>query len=195
MRLILLLILTICSSYLHTHRVDNTGVWVIEPNSTLAIDGSSNVNQFTCSIQQYLPGDTVWNSLDAGRKRLIFRNSKLNIDIQRFDCRHKYITTDFRKMLKAEIYPQLTIEFISLDELKTEGVVRGVVDISLAGRKKRMEILYTCGQNLPTHVTLKGEKWMKFTDFQLEPPRKLGGLIRINEDIKVHFNLHFRKLS
>lgn len=193
MRFLLLFILAFCSSF-DLNSNDNSGIWVIERSSSLAIDGSSNVNEFTCSIHEYLQCDTLWNNVDAGRKRMTFRKSRLNVEIRRFDCMHKYITADFRKMLMADKYPYLTIEFISLDELKTGGLVRGIVDIELAGRKKRMEIIYTCAQNGPKNVTLKGEKIMKFTDFELEPPRKLGGLIRINEDIKVHFNLNFRKL-
>jgi hypothetical protein len=195
MRGVYILIIALLSSMQTGFRsIENNDVWVIDRSSTLAIDGSSNVNQFTCSIREYLSFDTLWNSSDAGRKRLLFRESRLNVDVRRFDCQHKFITADFRKMLQAGEYPFLTIEFISLEELKTGSVVKGVVDIILAGRKKRMEILYTCRQNGPAQVMLKGEKLMKFTDFQLEPPRKLGGLIRINEDIRVHFNLNFRKI-
>lgn len=193
MRFFLIILFIVISSFGFRSN-ENNGVWVIEKTSSLAIDGSSNVNEFTCSIREYLQCDTLWNTIDAGRKRMTFRKSKLNVEIRRFDCQHKYITADFRKMLMADTYPFLTIEFISLDELKTGGMVRGIVDIELAGRKKRMEIIYSCALNGPKNLTLKGEKIMKFTDFQLEPPRKLGGLIRINEDIKVHFNLNFRKL-
>lgn len=194
MRVILFFILTICASF-EANTNDSLGIWVIERSSSLAIDGSSNVNEFTCSINEYLQADTLWNSVDAGRRKMTFRKSRLNVEIRRFDCIHKYITADFRKMLLADKYPYLSIEFISLDELKTGGMVRGLVDIELAGKKKRMEILYACALNGPKNLTLKGEKIMKFTDFELEPPRKLGGLIRINEDIKVHFNLNFKKLN
>lgn len=142
MRFLLLIILTCCTSFT-LNSTDNSGVWVIERSSSLAIDGSSNVNEFTCSIHEYLQCDTLWNTVDAGRKRMTFRKSRLNVEIRRFDCMHKYITADFRKMLMTDKYPYLTIEFISLDELKTGGFVRGIVDIELAGRKKRMEIIYT----------------------------------------------------
>jgi hypothetical protein len=170
MRSLLLLIL-ICSSSFQSRNV--AGSWVIERNSTLAIDGSSNINKFTCDIN----------------------NSYLSVDIKKFDCHHKYITSDFRKMLKSEEYPSLVIRFISLDEFHKDGVVKGLVDIELAGKKKRMEINYSCSHIGSNQLRLQGVKLMKFSDFELEAPRKIGGLVRINEEIKVNFNLYFRKLN
>jgi hypothetical protein len=66
--------------------------------------------------------------------------------------------------------------------------------VELAGKRKVMDIAYSCVQSSPEQVRLRGAKVMKFSDFGLEPPRKIGGLIRINEEIKVNFNLNFRKL-
>jgi hypothetical protein len=172
-----------------------SGSWVIERNSTLAIDGSSNINQFTCDIREYVRPDTLKSVNDQARKKYFFSNSNLSVDLKRFDCHHKYITADFRKMLKTDEYPNLVIRFISLDEFHEEGIVKGLVDIELAGKKKRMEINYNCSHIGSNQLRLQGEKLMKFSDFELEAPRKIGGLIRINEEINVHFNLYFRKLN
>jgi len=168
--------------------------WVIEKNSTLAIDGSSNINKFTCDIKEYLKIDTLKSFNDAQRRKFVFVNSRLSIDIKRFDCHHKFITADFRKMLKSDTYPDLKIHFVSLDEFHEAGIVKGLVDIELAGRRRRMEIDYKCLHIGGSQLRLQGDKRFKFSDFQLEPPKKIGGLIRINEEIDIHFNLFFRKL-
>ncbi|HLO80883.1 MAG TPA: hypothetical protein VK166_07995 [Chitinophagaceae bacterium] len=189
----LLLIILICFSSFQARNA--AGSWVIERNSTLAIDGSSNINQFTCDIREYVKSDTLKSVIDQARKKYFFSNSVLSVDLKRFDCHHKYITADFRKMLKTEEYPNLVIRFISLDEFHEQGIVKGLVDIELAGKKKRMEINYNCSHIGSNQLRLQGEKLMKFSDFELEAPRKIGGLIRINEEINVHFNLYFRKLN
>ncbi len=189
----LLLIILICFSSFQSRNV--SGSWVIERNSTLAIDGSSNINQFTCDIREYVRTDTLKSVNDQARKKYFFSNSNLSVDLKRFDCHHKYITADFRKMLKTDAYPNLVIRFISLDEFHGEGIVKGLVDIELAGKKKRMEINYNCSHIGSNQLRLQGEKIMKFSDFELEAPRKIGGLIKINEEINVHFNLYFRKLN
>jgi hypothetical protein len=71
--------------------------------------------------------------------------------------------------------------------------VKGQVQVELAGKKKTMDISYHCTETSPQHIRLQGCKNMNFSDFELKPPRKIGGLIRINEDIKVNFNLFFQK--
>ncbi len=97
-------------------------------------------------------------------------------------------------MLKVDQYPDLQIHFVSLDEFHKEGIVAGVVVIELAGVKRKMDVSYRCKAIGGNQLKLEGEKLMKFSDFQLVPPRKIGGLIRINEEINVHFNLFFRKI-
>ena len=188
----LLFILLLCISSFQSRNV--AGSWVIERNSTLAIDGSSNINKFTCDIREYIKTDTLRSVNDQARRKFIFQNSHLSVDIKRFDCHHKYITSDFRKMLKSDHYPSLVIRFISLEEFHQDGIVKGLVDIELAGKRKRMEINYSCSHIGANQLRLQGVKLMKFSDFELEAPKKIGGLIRINEEIIVNFNLFFRKI-
>lgn len=172
------------------------GSWVVEKTSYLGIDGSSNINEFTCDIHEYLRSDTLRGITDKDRGRYLFTNaSSLSVDIRKFDCHQKYITADFRKMLKADQFPCLVIRFLTLDEFRDGIVVKGQVMVELAGKKKTMDVAYKCSESSPQQIKLEGFKVMKFSDFELEPPRKIGGLIRINEEIKVNFNLYFRKLN
>jgi hypothetical protein len=169
--------------------------WIIEKNSSLNIEGSSNINSFICDLKEYLNQDTLMYLKDEHTKKLMFQNSELSIDIARFDCHHKYITSDFRKILKSEKNPCLKVKFISLDEIGVGGTVKGVVEIGIAGQTKRIDISYAVQQYGYAQIQLVGSKLMKFSDFNLTPPRKLMGLIQINEDIKVNFHLHFRRIS
>ena len=194
MRFILLTILILSTSFQTKNPI--LGSWVVEKASYLGIDGSSNINEFTCDIQEYLKMDTLRGMTDRDKGKYLFTtNSHLSVDIRRFDCHQKYITSDFRKMLKAEQYPCIVIRFLTLDEFRNGAVVKGQVIVELAGKKKVMDIAYNCSELTPDRVKLQGSKVMKFSDFDLVAPRKIGGLIRINEEIKVNFNLYFRKLN
>jgi hypothetical protein len=170
------------------------GGWIIEKNSSMSIEGSSNINVFTCDFQEYLNQDTLLYTKDEHAKKLMFQNSMLNLDINRFDCHQKFITADFRKILKSEKTPCLKIKFISVDEFVNAGTVKGIVDIEIAGQTKRMEISYAAQQYGTAQIQLTGSKLLQFSDFRLVPPRKLMGLIQINENIKVNFHLHFRRI-
>jgi hypothetical protein len=193
MRILLVTILIFLSSYQSPG--PDLSSWLIEHNSSLQINGSSNINSFTCDVKEYLRQDTLWCLQDERNSRYVFTsNSMLRLDIRRFDCHHKYITADFRKMVKADVYPTLIIRFLSLDPIKHGSTVKGQVLVELAGKKKIMDVEYACEQLASGQMHLTGTRSMRFPDFELEPPKKIGGLIRIKEDINVQFNLYFRKL-
>ena len=193
MRILLVIILILLSAYqspgpdLHS--------WLIGHNSSLSVNGSSNVNSFTCDVREYMRTDTLWCMQDERNNRYVFTSSSmLRLDIRKFDCHHKYITADFRKMLKADVYPTLIIRFLSLEPIRHGTTVKGQVLVELAGKKKIMDVVYQCEQLASGQMHLTGTRTMRFPDFELEPPKKIGGLIRIRDDIDVQFNLYFRKL-
>lgn len=190
--LLLVILLALTSSH---SKAPGVTAWAVEKNSMLAIDGSSNINQFTCDVREYLRQDTLRALPEQGRPRYQFTsNSKLSLDIRSFDCHHTYITADFRRMLMADKHPCIDIHFINLDEFRNGTEVRGQVVVELAGRRKLMDISYKCTQSGPDYTRLQGNKVMNFSDFGLVAPRKIGGLIRINPEIRVNFDLYFKKL-
>ena len=193
----MLFISLLCFSSFRPHalKAPPAPVWVVENGSRLNIEGSSNISQFTCHVMQYLQSDTLRWVRDDRSKKLQFMNSAVNIEVSQFDCHHKFITADLRKTLKSNKYPYLRIHFLTMDDLTwiQEGqLVRGQVNIELAGVVKRFDMEYRVIHEQGSRFRLSGSKRMHFSDFNLVPPSKLAGLVKINEDIKVNFELIFR---
>lgn len=172
--------------------------WVVEKNSSLVIEGSSSISGFTCDVRQYLNHDTLIFFTDDRSKRLVFQRSALSVEVSQFDCHHKFITADLRKTLKYQQYPAMKIHFISMEDpgaAMQEHTIKGVMDIELAGVVRRMDIIYTVKNQAGKIIQLSGSKQMHFSDFKLVPPKKMAGIIKINEDIKVNVQLFFRKIG
>jgi hypothetical protein len=164
----------------------------------LLIEGSSNINQFACDVRRYLHCDTLTFATDAKGKRLHFQCRTVHIDVSEIDCHHKFITSDLRKTLRHEQYPFMKIHFVSLDDpfaIQVGQPVKGIVEIELAGSLRRMEMVFAIKSQAGRLFHLSGSKSFFFSDFNLEPPKKLAGLIRINEDLKVTVQLFFRKIG
>jgi hypothetical protein len=92
----------------------------------------------------------------------------------------------------------MKIHFISMEDPGTgmqEHTIKGVMDIELAGVTRRMDIQYTVKNHAGKIIQLSGSREMHFSDFKLVPPKKMVGLIKINEDIKVNVQLFFRKIG
>jgi hypothetical protein len=171
--------------------------WVVERNSSLNIQGETNINSFECDVTEYLKPDTLVYLANDATKKLSFTNSSLVVDIRRFDCHNKFITDDFRSALKADENPNLKIVFLTIDQFSNNcnnQVVKGIVDVELAHSVKRTEIDYVVKTLSGNRIQINGSHIFSFSDFNLKAPRKLAGLIRTKDKIKVNFQLFFRAI-
>jgi hypothetical protein len=135
---------------------------------------------------------------DETTRQFIFINSALTVAINDFDCQQRIITSDFRKTLKADQNRFLKIHFISLDAFDIQNhnkVVKGKVDILLAGRVKCTTVDFKVYRTNTGLIQMNGTKTMLFSEFNVTPPKKLAGFIKIREEIRVNFQLLFKPVQ
>lgn len=166
--------------------------WLVTENSNLRVNGSTNINTFSCQIPAYNNIDTLLIYRFKNSNTLVLKGC-ISLSVQSFDCKNLIMTHDLRKTLKAEQYPQLHIYFLSLDRLPDLNShpesISGLVDIEIAGIKRRFEVKYLIREDSPKSVDLLGSRDVNFSDFHLIPPRKLGGMIKTNDKLSVDFHL------
>jgi hypothetical protein len=169
--------------------------WLISESSSLSVNGSTNVNKFSCNIPNCDQQDTltVWES-----EKGIRLSGSINPAILSFDCHKAMMTRDLQKTLKAKDYPRLHIHFLSLSELpKLSGkpvAIAGRVEIEIAGIKKCYTINYQISADTARMIHLVGSRGLNFSDFKLIPPRKLGGMIKTKDQLTVEFNLNMKNI-
>ena len=171
--------------------------WVVEKNSTLRIQGKTNVNRFTCNISEYAEKDTIICLGDPSKP--VKLTGALEMDVLSFDCHSKLITKDFRKTIKADRYPRLTIRFLSLETMpvlanNTEAI-KGWVEVELAGVIKKFQLNYSFSKASTGNIQLDGGRSFSFSDFNLSPPKKLGGLVKIKDAFDVNFKLTLKTVK
>jgi hypothetical protein len=191
MRLSLLILVSIF--LLGNQDATTPGKWVVDTNSKLFIHGYTNVNQFTCSMDCYNNADTLEYIDNYKSCDLVFNKNEMSIPVKSFDCDNAMITKDFWHTIRAEKYPNLHIRFLSLEKVNKSNYVSGNVEIVLAGVTKKYSIHYatkTMGNNLQ----LKGVQLVCFSDFGLQPPQRMLGLIQVQENLKVEFNLMLKPI-
>ena len=108
------------------------------------------------------------------------------------------MTSDLRKTLKAKDFPMLTVRFLSINsypDFKNPVSISGIVDIGLAGVNKKFEINYYFTADEKQQVHLKGDQKIHFSDFNLNPPSKLGGIIKAKDELLVEFKLNLKPIS
>ncbi|WP_140938820.1 YceI family protein [Sphingobacterium lumbrici] len=187
--LILLVVFILSSSFAEFPTTKKEYTFKVMRNSYIIINGSSNVNKFGCKVMK--PTET------KPLKAVITSDYKVNLDgairvkVDEFDCENNILNKDLRKTLKAENYPYMTISFKSLDQIPfTEGedTVTGTIIIELAGTTKEFKIPLSFIKKGNIYQ-MKGSKCFTFADFNLSPPKKIGGLIKVKDEFQATFML------
>lgn len=187
----------LCFAQAQSSKYD-TGKWVITENSSLCVNGSTNINSFACEIPSSDQSDTI--TISRGKTDKALRLSgQIGLKVQSFDCHNSIMTHDLRTTLKEKEFPRLYIHFLSLNELPELSVkpqaITGWVSIELAGITKKFEISYQISIDAQKTIHLLGTQSLNFSDFNIKPPRKLGGMIKTRDKLDVTFHLRIKAIG
>ena len=166
--------------------------WLVTANSKLEISGTTNVNRFHCLSTDYPSTDTLTEYFDRKTRTSILEGG-ITLMASNFDCHNDMTTRDFKKTLRTENHPEVYIRFLQLKrqrEQKPE--LTGTMEIVIAGVSKRYAVtcLIKSAGNNEKH--LEGTRSFKFSDFGLQPPDKLFGAIKVEDNISVNFHLRLK---
>jgi hypothetical protein len=163
---------------------------------SLKVDGTTNVNSFSCIIKNYSKPDTILVNRNASQH--VKLNGNIRLEIQNFNCHNPVMTSDLRKTLKAKEHPHLVIRFLSISQYPATTVnkaSKGIVSIELSGITKLFEVDYQVVSADIDHINLIGSRKINFSDFKIVPPSRLGGMIRTNNEINVVFDIKMKVLD
>lgn len=170
--------------------------WILSKACSLKVNGSTNINTFNCTIPDYPSPDTLTFRKEKNTEHIRISGA-MSLEVKNFNCHHPIMTADLRKTLKVKEFPKITITFISLNkypEHSNENIT-GAVTIQLAGTTRRFEVDYRFVPQKDETLILIGTKKVSFSDFNITPPRKLGGMIKTNNELSVEFILKARILK
>lgn len=171
--------------------------WVVLQSSNLQVNGSTNVNQFSCAIPACSQVDTISVCRSKMGKEIALSGS-IDLNIQSFDCHNSMMTKDLRKTLKEKQFPKLFIKFISLSELpdvtNKQNPIVGQIEIEIAGVHKRFDVNYSISIDEKKVIQLLGERDINFSDFNLIPPKRLAGLVKAKDKLTVVFHLNMKAI-
>lgn len=137
------------------------------------IVGKTNVNTFKCIDKNFSIPSSFANQ----------ESNKIILNINDFDCKHDYITKDFRKTLNAEKFPHIQISFGKLRK-NPNGNYSSNTEVRLMNKTKNYNLEFT-----ENGKYLTGRQQVKFSDFGIIPPKKMGGMIVVKDELDLSFQL------
>jgi hypothetical protein len=166
---------------------------VVKSNSEVSISGTSNINSFKCCYNITKLENPISVSFESRDKNMVFQTTFLELENDCFDCGHKAINKDFNKLIKTELYPKIELKLIAIEQTsKLKNTYNARVEIYIANCSNT----YT----FPIQVTededfnIKGNLSLDLRDYNLEAPKKMMGLIVVDPDVVVNFNLHIKQV-
>jgi len=163
----------------------------VRPVSTLEIHGKTNINTFTCKQTHQAPDLTQVDVYKRG-KELRFEDARLIIPVKAFDCGHKIMTKDFQEILEADKKPDLLIILHSVVSEHDKHLAE--VTIQIAGSSQRYRIPIEVVEHA-RGMTGIGERQVRFGEFNLEPPVKFMGMVKVKEELDISFNIRINQIK
>ena len=152
----------------------------------IQINGKSNLNQFYFAYYSNHPMEIKdsYYSKDSGA-------IEIRIPVRDFKASNPLMYNDFIKVLKARDFPYIKISLSGYQMVwRNTGsdTPRLQIAITIAGKTSVYQV--TCSINhYPDKLMIDGSKKIRFTDFNLAPPERLNGLIKVQDEIMINFGL------
>ena len=162
----------------------------ILPNSNLSITGTSNITDFACDFNTLCFANNSFKVAYTEKNGVLrFKNSILPLENINFDCGNRKINKDFHDLLQTEKHPKILLKLKELDIRSAENALV-TLTFNIAGIDKdyKFPIEITRGREL----CFDGKLALNIEDFNLEAPKKMFGLIVIDEEIEINFNLNIQ---
>ena len=156
-------------------------------DSRLWIEGSSNVNKFQCRAARY----QTWMEPPTSDTSA---QVEVDVAVEGFDCGKRRMNRDLYDTLLSGSHPYISFEYLStesmeFDESTGRYVLRVRGNLTVAGHTNTIEFPLEATIVDENRILATGQTTLKMTSYNVEPPSALLGLVRVNDELTVHFEL------
>ncbi|MGY6744310.1 MAG: hypothetical protein ACXIUQ_16340 [Cecembia sp.] len=173
MRVLLALFLVLLNPYKEEREV-------VVTKKMITVSGQTSIGGFDCDYAKNSLKDTLIIDSPLKSKELVF-----DIPVQEFSCGNFLLNRDFKKTIKAEDYPHARVRVKNLKS--NYGHYSCDLSVDIVGKKLHYK-------DLPLKRVADGisaNLVLSFSELELEAPKKLGGLVKVEEELKLEFKLSF----
>ncbi len=167
----------------------------LDAGSKLWVSGTSTVRSWQCKATSF--DASIEPQQSSGASAAILGGEKavskvsVTVPTEKLDCSNGTMNEHMLKALKAKEFSTITFTLSSYDLAKEADGVKVTMNgtLSLGGVQKPITMLATARGEGAGLLRVTGVQELKMTDYSLKPPTLMLGTMRVNELVKVNFDL------
>lgn len=152
--------------------------------SRLTIEGRSTINRFVCTADSVAGSGAL---SDNGAE------ATLMVAVRELDCGKDRMNRDLQEAMKADRHPEIQFELVSAERAGNGDHIRVTGLLSLAGVSRKVALTTELEKTAPGTYRVRGEQQLNMSDFGIQPPTALAGIIRAYDAIIVHFDVRAKE--
>ena len=165
----------------------------VSHDSRVTINGKTNISTFSCVTEGGMERGNIVADLQPGGEGIIYSGARLDLRVDAFDCGRKGMNRDFYQAMGGDQSPYIQIVLLETRPAETPGNV-GVdiiaeVLITINGVRKTTEVAIYMSQSHDLRFMIEGSKELLMSEFNIDPPSPVMGIIRVSDEIIIDFNM------
>lgn len=164
--------------------------WQLKPvESKVQVLCTTNVSKLQCSLNQ-LPQTFQLAQHNYTGGPILFEANNFQIEVCALNCGVDAINSDLQQTLKANTHPYIQLQLNKIDTNQTPALI--TYSISIAGIQQQQTAPCKLEIN-ENQLNVAGTFKLLLSDFCLVAPSKFFGLVQVENNIAVNYQLAFRK--
>ena len=165
---------------------------LLRQGSRLWLEGDSNLHAWKCDATEFTPelrvdrpaADTPPTSVDR---------ATLDVPVAKIECGHGKMNENLRRALKASEYPSITFVVTGAEFFDTgskgdlEVLAKG--NLYVAGNGQAVQFQVSGTDTGDGALRMRGQVTIKMTDFGIQPPTAMMGLLKTKNEVTIKFEL------
>lgn len=170
----------------------------VDPASRVWLQGSANIVDFECNAGLIDSEGTI-TGLDTTTEHRGAHGPvvlEVRIPIQQMNCGKSGINRDMRRTLNADSHPYIVYRLGANRLIGTKNSGNKMVfeietfgELEISGVEKTRKIIVEGEFIGDWKFRVKGMHPVQMSEYSLDPPSPLMGLIRVNDELQVHFDV------
>lgn len=159
--------------------------YMVIKEKSITVDGNTSIGGFSCTYNLSGQSDTLFIN-NLAEAPFCF-----SLPVPAFKCGNFLLNRDFQHTLKADEYPEISVEVLSLVQ-NVKGDYTGKIKLNLVGKFKYLDDVKFQIKKLDKSSLLSANFLFKASEFELVPPSKLGGMIKADDEMTITVDLYLQ---